>query len=85
LDVELVPAAVQFTPSIKCQRAIDIEVPKKQYLSPILSTDMVQRLFRWEGQKRWYGKPARGPWQKNAKKKVNIFFICLVEAAGGYC
>ena len=35
---------------------IDIEVPKKQYLSPILSIDMVQRLFRWEGQKRWSGK-----------------------------
>ena len=32
----------------------NIEVPKKQYLSPILSTDMVQRHFRWEGQQRWY-------------------------------
>ena len=39
---------------------IDIEVPQKQYLSPILSTDMVQRLFRWEGQKRWFGKNPPG-------------------------
>ena len=42
---------------------IEIEVPKKQYLSPILSTDMVQRFFRWEGQNRWFGKKtAMGPW-----------------------
>ena len=54
---------------------IDFEVPKKQYLSPILFTNMVQRFFRWEGQKRWSGKTSRVPWQKNAKKKLIIFYL----------
>lgn len=53
---------------------IDIEVPKKQYLSPILSTDMVQRLFRWEGQKRWSGKNSQGPMAEKCQKKKLIFF-----------
>jgi hypothetical protein len=64
---------------------IDIEVPQKQYLSLILTTDMVQRLFRLEGQKRWSGKTSQGPMAKKCQKNNLIFFICLVEAVAGYC
>ena len=53
---------------------LDIEVPKKQYLSPILSTNMVQRLFRWKGQKRWFGKNSQGRMAGKFQKKHLIFF-----------
>ena len=53
---------------------IDIEVPKKQYLSPILSTDMVQRLFCWEGQKKWSGKNSQGPIVEKCQKQKLIYF-----------
>ena len=56
----------------------DIEVPKEQYLSPILSTDMVQRLFHWEGQKRWSWKNSQGPMaEKCQNKKFNIYLLPL--------
>jgi hypothetical protein len=53
---------------------IDIEVPKRQYQNPILSIDMVQRLFRWEGQKRWSRKNSQGPMAEKCQNKL-IFFL----------
>jgi hypothetical protein len=54
---------------------IDIEVPKRQNQNPILSTDMVQRLFRWEGQKRWSGKNSQGPMAEKCQKKLIFFYL----------
>ena len=59
-----------------------IEVPKKQYLSPILSTNIVQRLFCWEQQKRWSWKNSLGPM---AEKCQNNFFNFYLIPAADYC
>ena len=50
----------------------EVEVLKICFLKPTLSTAMVQRIFRWEKQKRWFGKNSKGPCQKNAV--LMIFF-----------
>jgi hypothetical protein len=57
---------------------------KNIYIKPTLSTTMVQRIFRWEKQKRWSGKNSKGPCQKNAVLMIfndffNDFFSDLVN------
>ena len=42
----------------------EVEV-HKFFFKPTLSTAMVQRVFRWDKQKRWSRKNSKGPYQKN--------------------
>ena len=41
---------------------MEFEVPKRHVLRPTLSTDMIQRVLRWERQKSCFGRKNRGPW-----------------------
>ena len=39
---------------------MEFKVPKKHILGPTLSTNMVQRVLRWERQKKCYGRKKQG-------------------------
>jgi hypothetical protein len=53
----------------------EVEVHKKNF-KPTLSIAMVQRVFRWDKQKRWSRKISKGPCHKNAI--LMIFWIFLM-------
>jgi hypothetical protein len=53
----------------------EVEVHKFVFFKkPTLSTAMVQRVFRWDKQKRWSRKNSKGPCQKNA---VLMIFLMI--------
>ena len=52
----------------------EVEVHKIFFFKPTLSIAMVQRVFRWDKQKRWSRKISKGPCQKNA---VLMIFLMI--------
>jgi len=54
----------------------EVEV-HKFFFKPTLSTAMVQRVFRWDKQKRWSGKISKGPCQKNAVLIIFVDFLMI--------
>jgi hypothetical protein len=48
------------------------------FLKPTLSTAMVQRVFRWDKQKRWSRKNSKGPYQKNAVLMIFFGFFLMI-------
>jgi hypothetical protein len=52
----------------------EIEV-HKFFFKPTLSTAMVQRVFRWDKQKRWSRKISKGPCHKNAILRIFLDFF----------
>jgi hypothetical protein len=44
----------------------EVEVHKLFFFKLTLSTAMVQRVFRWDKQKRWSRKKSKGPCHRNA-------------------
>ena len=62
---------------INVRVTMKFEVPKRHILRPTLSTDMVQRISRWERQKRCSSRKRQGPMAKKCcdSQKMTEFFL----------
>jgi hypothetical protein len=54
----------------------EVEV-HKFFFKPTLSIAMVQRVFRWDKQKRWSRKKSKGPCHKNAVLRIFGVFLMI--------
>jgi hypothetical protein len=55
----------------------EVEVHKFVFFKPTLSIAMVQRVFRWDKQKRWSRKNSKGPYHKNAVLRMFLEFLMI--------